>query len=223
MSQRRVWVGGAAAITVLLVIASYFLLIHPKMADAADLRSQKAAQAQANNQLRLDIAQLKSQFASLPAKQAELAVVQQQLPAAPNLPTLIRNLTTIANEAGVSLNSISPSTPSAAVPSSGSATATTSAGLFAIPVTIIVQGDFASNELFLQKIQTEMRRAFLVQTLAITKASAPPTGGGTVPNGTISVSLTGSVFVLQPQAATAPSGSVSAATTTSTPASGSAN
>src|SRR6185437_10873583 len=104
------------------------------------------------------------------SKQAELAVVQQQLPAAPNLPTLIRNLTSIANEAGVSLNSISPSTPSAAVPSSGSATTATTNGLFTIPVTIIVQGDFASNELFLQKVQTEMRRAFLVQSLSISKA-----------------------------------------------------
>src|SRR5258708_5054766 len=128
MTQSRRWVAGAAAAMVLLVLASYFLLIQPKMAQASSLRSQKVAQQQANDQLALDIAQLKSQSAPLPARQAELAVIQQQLPASANLPTLIRNLTTIATAAGVTLNSIAPSAPqavtaTASVSTTGAATA----------------------------------------------------------------------------------------------------
>jgi Tfp pilus assembly protein PilO len=233
MTQSRRWVAGAAAAMVLLVVASYFLLIQPKMAQASDLRSQKVAQQQANEQLGLDIAQLKSQFASLPARQAELAVIQQQLPANANLPTLIRNLTTIATEAGVSLNSIAPSVPqpvtaSAAVSTTGSASAGSTAatqGLFQIPVTIIVQGDYASSELFLQRVQTQMRRAFLVQALSIGSASGTSTGTSTgttasAANG-IAITLTGDVFVLQPTASG--TGSTSAAPGTSAPATGSTN
>ncbi len=206
MSQRRAWVAGAAAAMVLLIIAGYFLAIHPKIAEASDLRAQRVSQEQANNQLSLDIAQLKSEFASLPAKQAELAVIQQQLPSAPNLPTMIRSLTGIGNEAGVTVVSISPSTPSA---SAGNVT-----GLFAIPVTVVVQGDFASSELFIQKLQTEVRRAFLVTAIGVTKASGTP-GSSTPPaNGTVALTVTGDIFVLQPNAVATTGTAVTAAGTT---------
>jgi Tfp pilus assembly protein PilO len=217
MSQRRTWVAGAAAVTVLLIVAGYFLAIHPKIAQASDLRAQRVAQEQTNNQLSLDISQLKSEFASLPAKQAELAVIQQQLPAAPNLPTVIRSLTGISNEAGVTVLSISPSTPTTAT---GNVT-----GLFTIPVTVVVQGDFASSELFVQKLQTEVRRAFLIQTIGVAKASNTP-GSSTPPaNGSIALTVTGDIFVLQPNAV-ATTGSAAApgsATTTGTTAAHPAN
>jgi Tfp pilus assembly protein PilO len=229
MTQSRRWVAGAAAAMVLLVVASYFLLIQPKMAQASSLRSQKVSQQQANDQLGLDIAQLKSQFASLPARQAELAVIQQQLPASANLPTLIRNLTTIATEAGVSLNTIAPASPqpvtaTATVSKTGTATAGSTAstqGLFEIPVTIIVQGDYASSELFLQRVQTQMRRAFLVQSISIGNPASAATGTAAPASGTIQTTLTGDVFVLQPTASG--TGSATTASGTSAPATGSTN
>ncbi len=207
MSQSRRWVGGTAVVAVLLVLASYFLLISPKRAQASDLRAQAQTQRQANDQLKLDIAQLKVEHATLPARQAELAVIQQQLPSSPNLPSLIRSLTSIAGESGVTLNSIAPAAPQAVTmtPSAtGTATATTAAapqGLTEIPVTIIVQGDYASSELFLQKVQTQMRRAFLVQSLVDRHGEQRPTTGAAAPApGTTSTTLTGDVFVLQPTA-----------------------
>jgi Tfp pilus assembly protein PilO len=214
MSQRRVWVGGAALVTVFLVIVSYLLLIHPKMSEADSYRAQRVSTQQSNDQLRLNIAQLKAEYATLPAKQAELAVVQQQLPASPNLPTLIRNMTSMANESGVTLNSIAPAAPVAATTTAGGPT---TSGLYDIPVTLTVQGDFASNELFLQKVQTEMRRAFLVQTIGIGKAPAAASDpSGTVPNGEIAVTLTGSVFVLQAVAPSTTTTTGSAGTTAAT-------
>jgi Tfp pilus assembly protein PilO len=223
MSQSRIWVGGAAAVTVLMVIASYFLLISPKMGEASDTRAQKVTTEQANDQLKLDIAQLKAQFATLPARQAELATIKQQMPSTPNLPTLIRSLSSMANEAGVTLVSISPSTP-APVASTGS-TSTTAAstnGLFAVPVGVNVQGDYASSELFLQKLQTEMRRAYLVQGMSITPGVQLPDRFPQPVNGTVAMAITGSVFVLQASATTGTT--TGAASSTSTPASaGSAN
>jgi Tfp pilus assembly protein PilO len=222
MSQSRIWVGGAAAVTILMVIASYFLLISPKMSDASDLRAQKVSTEQANDQLKLDIAQLKAQFATLPARQAELATIKQQMPTTPNLPTLIRSFSTMANEAGVTLVSISPSSP-APVATTSTTTAATSNGLVGIPVAVNVQGDYASSELFLQKLQTEMRRAYLVQGLAITPGAGLPTQFPQPVNGTVAVAITGSVFVL-PASATATGTTTGAASSTTTPASaGTAN
>jgi Tfp pilus assembly protein PilO len=225
MSQSRRWVGGTAVVAVLLVLASYFLLIAPKQAHAADLRTQAQTERQANDQLKLDIAQLKVEHASLPARQAELAVIQQQMPSSPNLPSLIRSLTSIAGESGVTLNSIAPAAPQPFTPtapaSTGAATATTAAapaGLTEIPVTIIVQGDYASAELFLQKVQTQMRRAFLVQSLSLGPAASATTGAAAPAAGTISTTLTGDVFVLQPTAS-----GTSTSASGSTPASGSSN
>ena len=167
----RGWVGLPSS-AVLLIIASYFLLIHPKMAAASDLRSQKATTDQANSQLRLDIAQLKAQFATLPAKQAELAVVQQQMPSTPEPADADPQPDRDRRRGGREPEQHRAGRrrwqqPARAGPQPHRR------GLYDIPVTIAVQGDFASNELFLQKLQTEMRRAFLVQSISIGKSRPP--------------------------------------------------
>jgi Tfp pilus assembly protein PilO len=230
MSQSRIWAGGAAAVAIFMVLASYFLLISPKMGQASDLRAQKVSAQQSNDQLKLDVAQLKAQYATLPARQAELAVIKQQMPGTPNLPTLIRSLSLMATEAGVTLVSISPSTPaSVASTGTGSTTAATPpSGLYAIPVAINVQGDYASSELFLQKLQTQMRRSYLVQGLSITPGVQLPEPYTQPTNGDVAVAVTGEVFVLQPSATTGTTGTTGsttgAASSTTTPASaGSAN
>src|SRR6478609_7454308 len=100
MTNTRPWILGAAALSVLLAVAGWFLLISPERSKAADLQSQRVTQQQRNDQLRLDIAQLKAAYKTLPAKQAELAVIQRQLPNNPALPTLVRSLSSIAAESG---------------------------------------------------------------------------------------------------------------------------
>src|SRR5689334_11794591 len=111
MSNTRPWILGAAALSVLLAVAAWFLLISPERSKAADLKSQRTAQIARNQQLELDIAQLKADFNSLPAKQAELAKIKQQLPSNPALPTMIRSLSSIAKDSGAGITSVSPGTP----------------------------------------------------------------------------------------------------------------
>jgi hypothetical protein len=220
MSSTRTWSAGAAAVSILLVVAAWFLLIGPKRSDAAALKQQRVTQVATNQQLQLDISQLKAQSASLPAKQAELAVIQRQLPNNPALPTLIRNLSSIADQAGLTLTSIAPGAPTA-VPSAGASTpangatgsatsgtaaaSATPSSVVAIPVTIITTGSYAENELFLQKLQTSVTRAFLVQGLTLapgTAANASSGGSSTSNTDTLSsgnnlaLTITGEVFVM---------------------------
>jgi Tfp pilus assembly protein PilO len=207
MSNTRPWILGAAALSVLLAVAGWFLLISPERSKAADLHTQRVAQEQKNDQLRLQIAQLKAAYKTLPAKQAELAVIKRQLPNNPGLPTLVRSLSTIAADSGAGLTSVSPGAPVAA-PAVGSAGTVAPAGLLAIPVTIVVDGTYAQNELFLQKLQNTVTRAFLVQKLAISPLDTGSLSNDTPfkPSGNLlRTTISGSIFVLQdaPSAAAA--------------------
>jgi hypothetical protein len=232
MSNTRPWILGAAALSVLLAVAGWLLLISPERGKAADLKSQKTAQIQTNQQLQLDIAQLKAQFNSLPAKQAELAKIKQQLPNNPALPSLVRSLTNIANQSGAGLTSVAPGAPVAAAStttttSTGATTSTAApAGLVSIPVTVVVDGTYAQNELFLQKLQNAVTRAFLVQKLSISVLDTPSLSNNTpvVPSGNLlRTTISGQIFVLQnvaPAATTTTgTGSTTSTTTTTTPAS----
>ena len=173
MTKTRTWSAATAALCVLLIVAAYFLLIAPKRAEAADLRDQTVAQDQANQQSRLKIQQLKAQYAELPTKQAELAVIKQQLPDNPALPTLIRTLASMADATGVTLVSLAPAPPTAVVlaaapvvapavaPAAGApvtapvaaAAAAPTASLFGITTTMMIKGDYAASTLFVQKLQ----------------------------------------------------------------------
>ena len=112
----------------------------------------------------------KAAYKTLPAKQAELAVIKRQLPNNPALPTLVRSLTSIAAASGAGLDLGGPGRPGRR---HGSAVRRRRAprrpppGLMVVPVTIVVDGTYAENELFLQKLQNAVTRAFLVQKLSI--------------------------------------------------------
>jgi len=220
MSKTRTWGAATAGICVLLILAAYLLLIAPKHAEAADLRDQTMAQDQANAQTTVKTQQLKAQYAQLPAKQAELAVIKQQLPDDPALPTLIRSLSAMADASGVTLTSLTPAppapftgttAPTAAVvaPTAPTAGAVVGAGsttqLLAIATTVVITGDYASSTLFVQKLQaastakngSAMTRAFLVQSIKITPFTATDPSSVKAAKGQVQTTLTGQVFVLK--------------------------
>ena len=110
-NKSRVWVAGTLVLCVLLAVASWFLAIGPKRAQAADLEQQTVDVQSANSQLESRIAQLKVQFAELPQRQAELAAIKQAMPEDAALPTLVRDLDAMATASGVTLMTLTPGTP----------------------------------------------------------------------------------------------------------------
>lgn len=249
MSSTRNWAVGTAVASVLLILASWFLMIGPKRSEAADLKTQKASQDAKNAKLQLDISQLKAANATLPAKQAELAVIKRQLPDNPALPTMVRSLSSIASASGATLFEVSPQQPikatvaaptttgatgtgtTGATTGTGASTGATATNLVRIPLTVTVRGTYAECELFLQKLQTGMTRALLVEQLSVKPNEDTTTGGtGTTGTGTtadgesLEMVVTGAVFVLpDPPPVSATTGAVANGTTTGATSTGSAS
>ncbi len=203
MTRTRAWSAGVAVGCLLLVVAAWLLAISPKRAEAADLRDQLVAQQATNDQTRLRTQQLKAQYAELPARQAELRVVARQLPAATQLASIVRTVTTMATSSGVSLRSVTPTLPETAVVAAAQA-AGQAAGPAVTPLStkLVVAGDYASVTLFLQKLQaaapsprgTTMERAFLVQ--AVNVAPDAGTTGDAAGRGRVVLTVTGQFFVM---------------------------
>ncbi|HET8617295.1 MAG TPA: type 4a pilus biogenesis protein PilO [Actinomycetales bacterium] len=216
MTSTRTWTVGAAVLAVLLVIAGWFTLVSPQRSAAADLRDQVAAQQASNDQIALKTKQLQAQFASLPERQAQLAEIKQQMPDNPALPALIRDLSSYAKAAGVSLDSVAPGAPTAVAVAAGAnqpvtapgqaPTSATSTGLLSIPTTITAVGSYSDLTLYLQKLQTSMRRAFLVNTVTLINGTDKP--------GTLQMTLSGEVFVMNTADASAAPQAPAAPTTT---------
>ena len=202
MTKSRQWSVGTAVVAVILLVASWFVLIAPQRSEAASLREQTSQQESFNEQVKLKTQQLKAQFASLPARQAQLAEIKQQMPENPALPSLVRDLSKYADQAGVVLVSVAPTAP---VPLVTTATATTTqtaataagtAPIQQIQTTLVVTGPYAELTLYLQKVQSKMRRAILVDNIALVKAT-----GQDVADGDLQMTVTGRVFVLDSKAA----------------------
>jgi Tfp pilus assembly protein PilO len=107
----RVWRIGGVAAAVLVLVVAWLLVIGPTMDKAAALDEETASQQAASEQLRSRISLLKKQSEELPAQEAVLAEIQQRMPPTAALPTLIRNLTTVAENANVVVASVTPGLP----------------------------------------------------------------------------------------------------------------
>jgi Tfp pilus assembly protein PilO len=217
------WVAATAVLSVVLVAATWLLLIGPRRGEAARLREERVSVQASNDNLRLQIAQLKAQFAQLSTKQAELASVQQQLPPTAEIPALVRNLNAIAGTAGVRLDSLTPgaasfvNTAAAPVGTAGGQPAAPKPGLVSIPVAVVVTGDYFQAALFLRKLQTQLHRGFLINSLAVKPGDS---GSGTT-SGTVSMTLNGEIFVL-PVGVAGAAGAAGAAGTAGTTGQGAA-
>jgi Tfp pilus assembly protein PilO len=211
MNKTRAWIAGATTLGLLLSVASWFLLISPQRSEAAGLREQATSQRTSNEQIKMKTKQLQAQFASLPARQAQLDEIRQQMPDNPALPSLVRSLSEHAKSSGVDLVSIAPTTPAplVAAPAAGApAAAAAATGIQQIQTTIGLTGSYAELTLYLQKVQREMRRAVLVESVALTEfkeadaKSVPEVGVSP----TLKLTITGKVFVLDPKAVAVASG-----------------
>lgn len=228
LTSTRVWVAGTVVVCLLLSLASYFLLIGPKRAEAAELDRQAIQTRSSNAVLEAKVAELRTQFAELPQREAELAAIRAAMPQDTAMAALLRSLDGLTAASAVTLMSVTPGAavpavdPTAVVaapappegaaeaPADGEAPATDTAAataappgdlLLSVPVSLVVVGGFAEAETFLEKLQTELTRAYLVSGLTVTaETSAAEASGGkpAVDVGDVTMTVTGSVFVLRP-------------------------
>ncbi|ROP26826.1 hypothetical protein [Pseudokineococcus lusitanus] len=206
LTRTRLWVGGAALAALALTTGSWFGLVAPRHDEAAALREQTSSVASQNDVLETRIAGLEAQLAELPARRAEAAALREQLPAQADLPSLIRQLSALADRSGTTLVGVTPTEPTAAaaaapttaadpaaVPADAAAPVATTdgtaaaepGGLETVPVAVTATGTFAQVQELLRLVQTELPRAVLVKDASMTAAD---TG--------VDLAVTADVFVL---------------------------
>jgi hypothetical protein len=82
-------------------------------------------------------------------------------------------------------------------------------GLLSIPTTVTAVGSYSELTLYLQKLQSSMRRAFLVNTIAL----VPANGATGTATGDLTMTLNAEIFVMAADAPATPKTPVAPTTT----------
>jgi len=221
MTETRKWALGTAVLVAALLIGSWFLLVSPKKAAAADLTAQTDAQIAANAQLETQISVLKAQSKDLPEMQAKLARLETKIPSDPQLPTLIRQLSEAADRAGVDLVSLTPSAPSVVGATPGTTVTDTAGALNAITLGIVATGGYFELQQFFNEVEN-MPRALLVNKSDLTDTplagSTTTTTEDSADASVLSATITAQVFLVPPAEAVTSTDASAATTPTTTPA-----
>lgn len=167
--MRRLRVPIAGAVVAVLVIAAYAFGFHRPRSDAIAVAKADVEQLQAQQAL------LKGEIAVLEQVQdrqtelkAALDRLHQLIPSELAQPSMLTQLQGAAAQAGVELTSVTFGTPA---PPEGQAPSTVPGTvLVQMAVTVAVDGRFAAVTELLRRIETEINRAVLVGTVALTEA-----------------------------------------------------
>jgi Tfp pilus assembly protein PilO len=216
MTRARQWSVLTAVACLAVLAVGWFVLVKPQRTHAASLRSQAAQVDQGNQALQAQIAHLRAQAKDLSVQQRKLADIATKVPDSPALPSLIRQLSTAADGAGVNLVSLAPgqpalvqttrvgattaTAPAATTSGASPATPAASAGggvvLASIPLQIQIQGSYFNLEQFFSAVEALPRAMQVVQfSAAPVVPGTSTTNGPTVAPGTLNVTLTASVFM----------------------------
>lgn len=168
--MRRLRVPIAGALVAVLIILAYVFGFHRPRSDAiasarADVEQLRAQQAV----LQGEIAVLEEVADQEPELRAALGRLQQLIPSELAQPSMLTQLQGAAAEAGVELTSVTFGPPE---PPEGGPASVPGTVLVQMAVTVAVDGRFAAVTELLRRIETEVNRAVLVGTVALTEAEA---------------------------------------------------
>ena len=206
--KNTVWIAGTAVLAALVLLGTYFLLIAPQRAEAADVATQTAGVQQQNDLLAQQTELLETQFATLDERRLELADITRTLPAEADVQQLLRQVETFAGSSGVTLLSVTPGAPVLhGVDATGGAAETTGPVIVDVPLVLTTEGPFSGTELFVKQLQADMGRFLRVDDLALA-------AGTTTGDEGVTTTVTGRVFVVRSAQTTEDqSGTASAAAT----------
>lgn len=186
----------AAIAAVVVALAMWFLLFAPEREEQSALRDEIAALVARQNAQRLQIARLEEIKANELDVRADIARLEQYIPDGAAQPSAIRQLQLVADAAGVDITSVSFAQPTA-VPGAP-APPVPDTVLASVPVTLVVEGGYFQVADFLRRVEAEMPRALLVDSVTITEAQQP----AHFP--TLSVNMATRLFTVVPASAVAP-------------------
>ncbi|WP_045743256.1 MULTISPECIES: type 4a pilus biogenesis protein PilO [Actinoplanes] len=154
----RIWLFGGLTLIVVLMVASWFLLINPKYAAADEVQTQTGETSTQLAKMRSSLAELKTQSESLSSYKADLRTYQAALPLSSNtnsLPAFLKQLQSIGVSLQVAVNGYSAADPvvSEEMPS-----------VSQLAITLNASGSVENLSKFLRKLQQVQPRAVLIQS-----------------------------------------------------------
>ncbi len=207
--NRRLWLGGGAAVAILILVVGWFFVISPQLSATAAIRDQADSAQLQNSALQAKNSKLKKENDNVATLRAGLAAALAELPSDGGLPAFTRQLSAQATANSVTLTSVlvgavlpvagavaapaaAPTTETGTAAGTTAAPAATSAGgLMQIPVSLVVTGLGKNDIAFLKALQVTGPRRALVSAIQLA-----PSGGGTATgiDGPCTLSLTVTIF-----------------------------
>jgi len=243
-SKSQTWIAGTVLVALLILAATWFLLVSPRRVQTDDAQTANAAALSEQDLLRSQLAVLEEQATHLDEYQGEIDALSVQIPPEPRITDYVRSLQGLADQYGVTITALNPSFPIAfgeavgvtvvatptpteapagtdpvasaedtaaaaevtgnessgvtpVEPAPATPTTTAASGLFAIPVGIQVVGTYTNVFAFLEGIQTQTGRVFLVTVLDAIAQNAQDSQGGRPPTAPGDVELTINGFLYE--------------------------
>jgi len=196
------WSALTGLVCVVVLVATWFVLVSPRRSQAADLDDQRTSAEARNTTLEAEIAALQRQYAELPELREQLATIRRQMPPASDVAKLVRSLSDLAGDSGVELDSIVPGTATVLTPAAG-----TTPALVSVPVTVTVSGRYVESALFLRYLQTRLGRVLLVTQVNAARneeAASTSTSAGSAPTATATSTPTATATATASATATLP-------------------
>ena len=216
ITPRQRWYAACTGVAVLILLAGFFLLIHPRMSKPGDLNNQAQDVQMQVSAERAKLAGLQHKAAELPAEQRIAKAIEQKFPATADQNDLLTQISDAVTASGLSQTSVSGltlgvptlqvgtgkgvSVPANNSPAQGPAAqppaAAGSTQVASMSVSMTVSAPRAQLVAFLKQLENAPR-AFLVTSVSIGSAS---TGG----SGAASATISGTMFVVPGPAAASP-------------------
>jgi Tfp pilus assembly protein PilO len=177
MTARRIdsiWLIGGLSLMVVLVVASWFLLIKPKYAEADSERESAGTIAAQASSLKSKYSQQKERAEGLDTFMATLATYQAALPLSSNnnsIPAFLRELQTLGTKLDVDVSAYSAAKPE---------TSGTAGPVSELPITLNASGKIANLSKFMKQLQNTQPRAVLIESANLTTDDGAETGSVTL-------------------------------------------
>ena len=159
-------IAGIAAGLLVYALAGYFLLISPQRGHAADLKHQIEVTQQQIDQYRASAAQAR---ATTPIRVADLFRLTKAMPDEVDMADVLLELSRVARESGIELDSVTPQPPAAA------------SGYQSMPITLEIDGNYYELSDFLFRLRNLVRvrtgrldaqgRLFVVDSISFSEST----------------------------------------------------
>ncbi len=115
------WVIGAVVVSLAILAGGWLLGVSPKLDAAAEKNTQAQVQAGRADMLRIQLGQLKKDFANIDGLRADLAALRVQVPETLGESDMTRQIDALAAQAGVTVTLLDPTTAIAMAPAAAPA------------------------------------------------------------------------------------------------------